>query len=123
MYCESCAANAAFDSGDAQHCRNGRKERAWYAGLWDALGTALGLDAGATATAGSGPRLSATFEQRRTASPILQSYGTVAGPGGGTVEQGADGRWWMSYHAWDSSCTNDGCGGTRRLYVTPLVWR
>jgi len=47
---------------------------AWYAGLWDALGSALGLDAGATATAGGGPRLAATFEQRRTASPILQSY-------------------------------------------------
>jgi putative cell wall-binding protein len=57
------------------------------------------------------------------ASPILQSYGNVAGPGGGTVEQGADGRWWMSYHAWDASCTNDACGGTRRLYVTPLIWR
>jgi beta-xylosidase len=54
------------------------------------------------------------------ANPILQSYGNVAGPGGGTVEQGADGRWWMSYHAWDASCTNDRCGGTRRLYVTPL---
>jgi beta-xylosidase len=53
-------------------------------------------------------------------SPILQSYGSAAGPGGGTVEQAADGSWWMSYHAWDSSCTNDACGGTRRLYVTSL---
>ena len=57
------------------------------------------------------------------AQPILQSYGNVAGPGGGTVEQDAAGQWWMSYHAWDSSCTNDACGGTRRLYVAPLTFR
>ena len=47
---------------------------AWYSGLWDALGTALGLSAGATERAGSGPRLAVELEQRRTASPILQSY-------------------------------------------------
>jgi cytochrome P450 / NADPH-cytochrome P450 reductase len=47
---------------------------AWYAGLWDALGTALGLDTSATEVSGSGPRLTAELEQRRTASPILQSY-------------------------------------------------
>jgi cytochrome P450/NADPH-cytochrome P450 reductase len=47
---------------------------AWYAGLWDALGSALGLDAGATEATGSGPRLAVEVEQRRTASPILQSY-------------------------------------------------
>ncbi|WP_433030038.1 bifunctional cytochrome P450/NADPH--P450 reductase [Actinomycetospora sp. CA-053990] len=46
----------------------------WYAGLWDGLGAALGLDASTTATAGAGPRLSVTLEQRRTASPVLQSY-------------------------------------------------
>ncbi|GAA4801668.1 bifunctional P-450/NADPH--P450 reductase [Actinomycetospora chlora] len=46
----------------------------WYGGLWDALGTALGLDASATATSGGGPRLSVVLEQRRTASPVLQSY-------------------------------------------------
>jgi cytochrome P450/NADPH-cytochrome P450 reductase len=47
---------------------------AWYAGLWDALGSALGLDAGVTEATGSGPRLAVEVEQRRTASPILQSY-------------------------------------------------
>lgn len=46
----------------------------WYAGLWDALASALGLDAAATATAGGGPRLSLTLEQRRTAGPVLRSY-------------------------------------------------
>ena len=47
---------------------------AWYAGLWDALGSALGLDASTTAVTGGGPRLTAEFEQRRTASPVLQSF-------------------------------------------------
>jgi cytochrome P450/NADPH-cytochrome P450 reductase len=46
----------------------------WYGGLWDALGTALGLDSGSTEAAGGGPRLAVELEQRRTASPILQSY-------------------------------------------------
>jgi hypothetical protein len=55
--------------------------------------------------------------------PILQSYGDAAGPAGGTVEQAADGSWWISYHAWHPSCTNDFCGGTRRLFVAPLEFR
>ena len=55
--------------------------------------------------------------------PILQTYGDVVGPGGGTVEIGTDGRWWMSYHAWTRGCTNDACGGVRKLYVAPLTWR
>jgi cytochrome P450/NADPH-cytochrome P450 reductase len=46
----------------------------WYRGLWDGLGAALGLDASATAAAGAGPRLAVRLEQRRTASPVLQSY-------------------------------------------------
>lgn len=46
----------------------------WYSGLWDDLGAALGLDASATATADAGPRLAVALEQRRTASPVLQSY-------------------------------------------------
>ncbi len=51
---------------------------------------------------------------------ILSSYGSVAGPGGGTVARGADGRWWISYHAWASGCYDYSCGGERRLYVAPL---
>ncbi|HSK61640.1 MAG TPA: cytochrome P450 [Actinomycetospora sp.] len=47
---------------------------AWAGGLWDALGTALGLDAAATTATDGGPRLAVTLEQRRTASPVLQSY-------------------------------------------------
>ncbi len=59
--------------GDARGDFDGQFE-AWYAGLWDALGSALGLDAGATAVTAGGPRLAVEIEQRRTASPILQSY-------------------------------------------------
>jgi cytochrome P450/NADPH-cytochrome P450 reductase len=59
--------------GDARGDFDGQFE-AWYAGLWDALGTALGLDTSTTAAAGSGPRLTVALEQRRTASPVLQSY-------------------------------------------------
>src|SRR3954454_2412523 len=59
--------------GDARGDFDGQFE-AWYAGLWDALGSALGLDSAATTAAGGGPRLTVEIEQRRTASPILQSY-------------------------------------------------
>ena len=59
--------------GDARGDFDGQFE-AWYAGLWDALGSALGLDSATTAAAGGGPRLTVELEQRRTASPILQSY-------------------------------------------------
>jgi putative cell wall-binding protein len=55
--------------------------------------------------------------------PILSSYGTVAGPGGGTVARDEAGNWWMSYHAWDAGCTSYACGGERRLYVAPLTFR
>lgn len=54
------------------------------------------------------------------AEPILRSYGDVAGPGGGTVAHGADGRWWLSYHAYTKGCYDYSCGGKRKLYVAPL---
>lgn len=55
--------------------------------------------------------------------PILSSYGNVAGPGGGTLVNDGAGRWWLSYHAWSAGCTNYGCGGKRRLHVAPLTFR
>jgi len=55
--------------------------------------------------------------------PILRSYGDVAGPGGGTVLRDAEGRWWISYHAWPKgTCHDYSCGAERRLYVAPLSW-
>ncbi len=59
--------------GDARGDFDGQFE-AWYAGLFDALGSALGLDSATTAATAGGPRLTVEVEQRRTASPILQSY-------------------------------------------------
>ncbi|HEX4903373.1 MAG TPA: hypothetical protein VFV42_11225, partial [Acidimicrobiales bacterium] len=56
-----------------------------------------------------------------TEGKILQSYGDVAGPGGGTVLRDAAGGWWMSYHAWPAgSCHDYSCGAERKLYVAPL---
>jgi putative cell wall-binding protein len=47
--------------------------------------------------------------------PILQSYSGAGGPAGGTVEQAADGSWWMSYHAYN--------GGERKMFVARLELR
>jgi putative cell wall-binding protein len=52
--------------------------------------------------------------------PILGSYGSVAGPGGGMVVQDTNGQWWLVYQGWTSGCTNYACGGKRKLYVAPL---
>lgn len=55
--------------------------------------------------------------------PILSSYGTVAGPAGGTVFDDGAGGWWLSYHAWTTACTSYSCGSARRLYVAALSFR
>jgi hypothetical protein len=52
--------------------------------------------------------------------PILSSYGTVAGPAGGSWFQDASGNFWLDYAAWTSGCTSYACGGARRLFVTPI---
>ena len=52
--------------------------------------------------------------------PFLTSYGSVAGPGGGSLFTDANGRWWLGYAAWPSSCTNYSCGAVRRLFVAPI---
>jgi putative cell wall-binding protein len=60
------------------------------------------------------------------ANPILGSYGTAKGTGGGNaVYDPGSGKWYLSYHAWDTSdtsCTNDACGGTRKLYIANLAF-
>ena len=52
--------------------------------------------------------------------PFLSSYGSVAGPGGGSLFTDASGNWWLGYAGWPSSCTNYSCGGVRRLFVAPI---
>src|SRR4029079_14047817 len=59
--------------GDARGDFDGQFE-AGYAGLFDVLGSALELDAGATAAAGSGPRLPRPPGQRRTARATPQTH-------------------------------------------------
>ncbi|HUZ44421.1 MAG TPA: family 43 glycosylhydrolase [Acidimicrobiales bacterium] len=57
-------------------------------------------------------------------SPILTSYGTVAGPGAGNVFTDTSGQTWMSYAAWTSGCTSYSapCGGKRQLYVGQVTF-
>jgi len=52
--------------------------------------------------------------------PFLTSYGSVAGPGGGSLFQDAAGSWWLGYAAWSAGCTSYACGGARRLFVAPV---
>jgi hypothetical protein len=54
------------------------------------------------------------------AGPILSSYGSAAGPGGGMVFDDAAGHWWMVYAAWLPGCTDYRCGGERRMYTAPM---
>jgi hypothetical protein len=81
----------------------------------------------------AGDFLSASYSQALTAcsgplgpcqqplgGPFLTSYGSVAGPGGGSLFTDASGSWWLGYAGWSSSCTNYGCGGERRLFVAPI---
>jgi hypothetical protein len=55
-------------------------------------------------------------------SPILSSYGAVAGPGGGSWFQDSAGNFWLDYAAWTAGCTSYSCGGARRLFVTPIAF-
>ncbi len=54
--------------------------------------------------------------------PIISSYGSVAGPGGGSWFEDASGGYWIAYGAWTAGCTNYGCGGARRLFVAPVTF-
>jgi hypothetical protein len=54
--------------------------------------------------------------------PILQSYGTVAGPGGGSWFTDSAGQNWLVYGGWTPGCTSYSCGGARRLFVTSVTF-
>jgi len=54
------------------------------------------------------------------AAPFLTTYGTVWGPGGGSLFQDANGGWWLGYAAWSAPCTSYGCGAVRELYTAPI---
>jgi hypothetical protein len=52
--------------------------------------------------------------------PIVSSYGTVAGPGGGSWFDDSSGNSWLVFAAWTAGCTSYSCGGERRLFVAPV---
>ena len=54
---------------------------------------------------------------------ILTSYGSVLGPGGGTLFADANGNYWLDYAAWQGGspgCTNYFCGAARRMFVAAI---
>jgi hypothetical protein len=55
------------------------------------------------------------------ANPIVSSYGSAAGPGGGSWFEDASGQYWLDFGAWAPGCTNYACGGARRLFVAPIT--
>ena len=57
-------------------------------------------------------------------SQILTSYGSVFGPGGGSLFSDASGNWWLDYAAWQGGspgCTSYGCGAARQLFAAPVT--
>ncbi len=56
------------------------------------------------------------------AGPLVSTYGTVYGPGGGTLFQATDGSWWLAFAAWSASCASYArpCGAVRELYTAPI---
>ena len=54
--------------------------------------------------------------------PIVSSYGTVSGPGGGSWFQDSSGNYWLDYAAWTQGCTSYSCGGARELFVAPITF-
>ena len=53
-------------------------------------------------------------------SQVLTTYGSVLGPGGGSLFSDAAGNWWLDYAAWQGGspgCTSYACGAARQLFV------
>ncbi len=56
-------------------------------------------------------------------SQVLTSYGSVLGPGGGSLFSDAAGNWWLDYAAWQGGspgCTSYSCGAARQLFAAPI---
>ena len=84
----------------------------WFSGgVWDSSGYAEGY---AVCTGPAGPCL------QPQAGPVLASYGSVAGPGAGSLFTAPDGSWWMAFAAWTAGCTSYGCGGARQLHMASV---
>jgi hypothetical protein len=56
---------------------------------------------------------------------ILTSYGSVLGPGGGSLFPDQSGNWLLDYAAWQggsAGCTDYACGAARRLFIAPVTF-
>ena len=56
-------------------------------------------------------------------SQVLTTYGSVLGPGGGSLFSDAAGNWWLDYAAWQGGspgCTSYSCGAARQLFVAAI---
>jgi hypothetical protein len=54
---------------------------------------------------------------------IVTSYGSLLGPGGGSLFADSSGSWWIDYAGWEggsAGCTSYTCGAARRLFVSPI---
>jgi hypothetical protein len=85
----------------------------WFSGgVWTSGGYAQGY---AVCAGPTGPC------DQPQAGPVLGSYGSVAGPGGGALFTDGAGAWWLVYDAWTSPCTSYSCGGARALYTARVT--
>ena len=85
----------------------------YSSGLWQSAGY---NESYATCVGPAGPCT------RSTTDPILTSYGSVAGPGGGMAFTDAGGGWWLAFHGWAEGCTSYQCGGARELHMAKLTF-
>ena len=85
---------------------------AFSAGIYTSTGYSEGI------TTCSGPLGPCGPQQQ-----ILGTYGSVLGPGGGSLFSDANGNFWLAYAAWQGGsggCTSYSCGAARRLFVAPI---
>jgi beta-xylosidase len=93
----------------------------WEAGAWHLVYSANRWNTGeyaigyAACAAPLGPC-------RKTQSvPVLESDGSMAGPGGAEAFEDVQGRHWLVYHAWTAGRVGYAAGGVRSLRLTTLA--
>ncbi len=85
---------------------------AFSAGVYTSTGYSEGITACSGPLGPCGPQ-----------SQVLTTYGSVLGPGGGSLFSDAAGNWWLDYAAWQGGspgCTSYACGAARQLFVAPI---
>ncbi len=85
---------------------------AFSAGVYTSTGYSEGITACSGPLGPCGPQ-----------SQVLTTYGSVLGPGGGSLFSDAAGNWWLDYAAWQGGlpgCTSYSCGAARQLFVAAI---